>query len=186
MRSGGARAARPSRRAARTATLRATCLLTDQVFLPFEAPISSLGARTAAARPSRPRTRSGLKIRVAVIAFTSDLGHGRQRSGATRRTTRSSSAASSPSSTRNRLLISMPSGFGFYNEPQAGRARSRRRRRRSAGRDADGRSPSRPPHAVRALAAAEGSRCPKSRPAAATTSATARSSPRPSLRSSCS
>jgi hypothetical protein len=87
-------------------------LITEQVFLPFEAPISKSASdeltKTVAAANAR-----GYKIRVAVIAFTGDLGtavslwrHPQDYSKFL-----GSELAFSYS---NRLLIAMPSGFGFY------------------------------------------------------------------------
>ena len=89
-------------------------LLTDQVFMPFEAPISD-SAKSDLRKTVAEANKKGLKLRVAVIAFTSDLG----------------TAVSLWKHPQNYseflgkeiafvytgpLLISMPSGFGFYNE----------------------------------------------------------------------
>ena len=89
-------------------------LLTTQVFLPFEAPISKFAQddlRKTVAEANKKR----FKLRVALIAFTSDLG----------------TAVSLWKHPQNYseflgkeiafvytgpLLISMPSGFGFYDE----------------------------------------------------------------------
>ena len=88
-------------------------LLTDQVFLPYEAPISGSAAgdlrRTVIAA-----NKKGYKLRVALIAFTSDLGT-------------AVSLWKHPEDYSNflgkeiafvytgPLLVSMPSGYGFYN-----------------------------------------------------------------------
>jgi hypothetical protein len=89
-------------------------LLTDQVFLPFEAPISK-SAQDDLRKTVAEANKKGFKIRVAVIAFTSDLG----------------TAVSLWKHSQNYseflgkeiafvypgpLLISMPAGFGFYDE----------------------------------------------------------------------
>ena len=89
-------------------------LLTDPVFLPFEAPISK-SAQNELRKTVAEANKKHFKIRVAVIAFTSDLG----------------TAVSLWKHPQNYseflgkeiafvytgpLLISMPSGFGFYDE----------------------------------------------------------------------
>jgi hypothetical protein len=88
-------------------------LLTDQVFLPFEAPISA-SAKNELQKTVAEANAKGYRIRVAVIAFTGDLG----------------SAVSlwkkpQPYSKflwnelsfqyDKRLLVAMPAGFGFYD-----------------------------------------------------------------------
>ena len=89
-------------------------LLTDQVFLPFEAPISK-SAQNDLRKTVDEANKKHFKIRVAVIAFTSDLGT-------------AVSLWKHPQSYSEflgkeiafvytgPLLISMPSGFGFYDE----------------------------------------------------------------------
>ena len=89
-------------------------LLTDQVFLPFEAPISK-SAQNDLRKTVAESNKKHFKIRVAVIAFTSDLGT-------------AVSLWKHPQSYSEflgkeiafvytgPLLISMPSGFGFYDE----------------------------------------------------------------------
>jgi len=89
-------------------------LLTDQVFLPFEAPISN-SAQNDLRKTVGEANKKHFKIRVAVIAFTSDLGT-------------AVSLWKHPQSYSEflgkeiafvytgPLLISMPSGFGFYDE----------------------------------------------------------------------
>jgi hypothetical protein len=88
-------------------------LLTDQVFLPYEAPISKQAADQLRATVAEAN-KKGFKIRVAVIAFTGDLG-----------TAVSLWRHPQPYSKflwseiafvySNRLLVVMPSGFGFYD-----------------------------------------------------------------------
>jgi hypothetical protein len=88
-------------------------LLTSQVFLPYEAPISKQAADELRATVAEANKR-GFKIRVAVIAFTGDLG-----------TAVSLWRHPQPYSKflwseiafvySNRLLVAMPSGFGFYD-----------------------------------------------------------------------
>ena len=87
-------------------------LITEQVFLPFEAPISKSASEELTKTVAEANKR-GFKIRVAVIAFTGDLGtavslwrHPQDYSKFL-----GSELAFSYS---NRLLIAMPSGFGFY------------------------------------------------------------------------
>jgi hypothetical protein len=92
-------------------------LLTDQVFLPFEAPISK-SEQNNLRETVVEANKKGFKLRVALIAFTSDLG----------------TAVSLWKHPQNYseflgkeiafvytgpLLISMPSGFGFYNEDKS-------------------------------------------------------------------
>ena len=88
-------------------------LLTDQVFLPYEAPISGSAAgdlrQTVAAA-----NKKGFKIRVALIAFTSDLGtavslwkHPEDYSKFLGKEI--AFVYTGP------LLVSMPSGYGFYD-----------------------------------------------------------------------
>jgi hypothetical protein len=88
-------------------------LLTNQVFLPFEAPISDSAAsdlkQTVAAANEK-----GYTIRVAVIAFTGDLGTA---VSLWRRPQDYSKFLGSEIAFvyKNRLLVAMPSGFGFYD-----------------------------------------------------------------------
>ncbi len=87
-------------------------LITQQVFLPFEAPISASAAdelkQTVAAANQR-----GYTIRVAVIAFTGDLGTAVSLWGHPQDYAKflGSELAFAYS---NRLLVSMPAGFGLY------------------------------------------------------------------------
>ena len=88
-------------------------LLTNQVFLPYEAPISKQAAQELRATVAEAN-KKGFKIRVAVIAFTGDLG-----------TAVSLWRHHQPYAKflwseiafvySNRLLVAMPSGFGFYD-----------------------------------------------------------------------
>ena len=89
-------------------------LLTDRVFLPYEAPISKSAAddlrKTVAGASSK-----GYKIRVALIAFTGDLGtavslwrHPQDYSKFL--------ASEIAFVTTDRLLVAMPSGWGFYDK----------------------------------------------------------------------
>jgi hypothetical protein len=128
-------------------------LLTQQVFIGPEVPISSADQdellNTVAAANER-----GFKIRVALIAFTGDLGT------AVSLWRHPQSYAKFLGSEiafvyTNRLLIAMPSGFGFYRgrKPVAKEQRVLRRIRPGKTPVALARSTTR---AVRALAAAEG------------------------------
>ena len=87
-------------------------LITQQVFIPFEAPIST-SAKDELIKTVAAANERGYKIRVAVIAFTGDLGT------AVSLWRHPQSYAKFLGSElafvySNRLLISMPSGFGFY------------------------------------------------------------------------
>jgi len=89
-------------------------LLTDQVFLPFEAPISN-SAQSDLRKTVSEANNKGFKLRVALIAFTSDLGtavslwkHPQDYSEFLGREI--AFVYTGP------LLVAMPSGFGFYNE----------------------------------------------------------------------
>jgi hypothetical protein len=89
-------------------------LLTDEVFLPFEAPISN-SAQDNLRKTVAEANKKGLKLRVALIAFTSDLGtatalwrHPQDYSEFLGKEV--AFVYTGP------LLISMPSGFGFYNQ----------------------------------------------------------------------
>ena len=88
-------------------------LLTSQVFLPFEAPISS-SAKADLTKTVAASNSQGYKIRVAVIAFTGDLGTAvslwkRPKDYAKFLWSEIAFVYS------NRLLVVMPSGFGFYD-----------------------------------------------------------------------
>jgi hypothetical protein len=87
-------------------------LITQQVFLPFEAPISK-SASDELTKTVAAANKQGFTIRVAVIAFTGDLGTAISlwRHPQDYAKFLGSELAFAYS---NRLLISMPSGFGFY------------------------------------------------------------------------
>jgi hypothetical protein len=88
-------------------------LITQQVFIPFEAPISN-SAKDELVKTVAAANERGYKIRVAVIAFTGDLGTAvslwRQPQSYSRFL-----GSELAFVYRNRLLIAMPSGFGFYH-----------------------------------------------------------------------
>jgi hypothetical protein len=88
-------------------------LITQQVFIPFEAPISN-SAKNELIKTVALANERGYKIRVAVIAFTGDLGTA---VSLWRHPQSYSKFLGSELAFvyRNRLLISMPSGFGFYH-----------------------------------------------------------------------
>jgi hypothetical protein len=88
-------------------------LLTTQVFLPFEAPISKSAADELTSTVAAAN-RQGYRIRVAVIAFSGDLGTAVslwKRPQDYSRFLWSEIAFVYA----NRLLVAMPSGFGFHN-----------------------------------------------------------------------
>jgi hypothetical protein len=88
-------------------------LLTEQTFLPFEAPISD-SAKNDLNKTVAEANAKGYPIRVAIIAFTGDLG-----------TVGSLWAKPQPYAKflwnelsfqyNKRLLVAMPAGFGIYN-----------------------------------------------------------------------
>jgi hypothetical protein len=89
-------------------------LLTDQVFLPFEAPISK-SSQDDLRKTVAEANKKGVKLRVALIAFTSDLGtavslwkHPQQYSEFLGKEI--AFVYTGP------LLVSMPSGFGYYDQ----------------------------------------------------------------------
>jgi hypothetical protein len=88
-------------------------LISAQVFLPFEAPISK-SASNELTETVAAANRKGYKIRVAVIAFTGDLGTAVSlwRHPQDYAKFLGSELAFAYA---NRLLIAMPSGFGVYN-----------------------------------------------------------------------
>jgi hypothetical protein len=87
-------------------------LITQQVFLPFEAPISK-SASDGLTKTVAAANKRGFRIRVAVIAFTGDLGTAVSlwRHPQDYAKFLGSELAFAYS---NRLLVSMPAGFGFY------------------------------------------------------------------------
>jgi len=89
-------------------------LLTDQVFLPFEAPISD-SAKKDLRDTVAEANKKGVKLRVALIAFTSDLGtatalwaHPQDYSEFLGKEI--AFTYTGP------LLVSMPAGYGFYDQ----------------------------------------------------------------------
>jgi hypothetical protein len=89
-------------------------LLTDQVFLPFEAPITS-SAQNDLRKTVADANKKGFRLRVALIAFTSDLGtatalwrHPQDYSEFLGKEIAFVYAGP--------LLVSMPAGFGFYDQ----------------------------------------------------------------------
>jgi hypothetical protein len=89
-------------------------LLTDQVFLPFEAPISDSAKKDLRSTVAEAN-KKGVKVRVALIAFTSDLGtatalwaHPQDYSEFLGKEIAFTYAGP--------LLVSMPAGFGFYDQ----------------------------------------------------------------------
>jgi hypothetical protein len=133
-------------------------LLTEQVFLPFEAPISKSAGDDLRKTVSSANAK-GYKVRVAVIAFTGDLGtavslwkHPEDYSKFLGKEI--AFVYTGP------LLISMPSGFGFYNQ-----GRPVAKEQRVLARLRPGTTPTplaeSTTAAVRALAAADGITLPK-------------------------
>lgn len=89
-------------------------LLTDQVFLPFEAPISD-SAQKDLRNTVAEANKKGFKIRVALIAFTSDLGTATALWGHPEDYSKFLGKEIAFVTT-DPLLVSMPSGFGFYDQ----------------------------------------------------------------------
>jgi hypothetical protein len=133
-------------------------LITEQVFLPFEAPISKSASdeltKTVAAANKR-----GYTIRVAVIAFTGDLGTAVSlwRHPQDYAKFLGSELAFSYS---NRLLVAMPSGFGFYHGRKPTAKEQRLLAKLKPGKTPTALTES-TTQAVRALAAANGIVLPK-------------------------
>jgi hypothetical protein len=134
-------------------------LLTDQVFLPFEAPISD-SAKKDLRNTVSEANKKGFKIRVALIAFTSDLGTATALWGHPQDYSKFL-AKEIAFVTTDPLLVSMPAGFGFYDQgrPVASEQQVLAKVKR-------GRVPTELAEsttaAVRALAAAKGITLPKS------------------------
>jgi hypothetical protein len=134
-------------------------LLTDQVFLPFEAPISDSAKKDLRDTVSEAN-KKGFKIRVALIAFTSDLGTATALWGHPQDYSKFL-AKEIAFVTTDPLLVSMPAGFGFYDQgrPVASEQQVLAKVKR-------GRVPTELAEsttaAVRALAAAKGITLPKS------------------------
>jgi hypothetical protein len=89
-------------------------LLTDQVFLPFEAPISN-SAQSDLRKTVAEANKKGFKIRVALIAFTSDLGTATALWGQPQNYSKFLGKEIAFVTT-DPLLVSMPAGFGFYDQ----------------------------------------------------------------------
>ena len=133
-------------------------LLTSQVYVPFEAPISKSAAKelrdTVAAANAR-----GYTIRVALIAFTGDLGTAVSLWGHPQDYSKFlwSELAFVY---KNRLLVVMTAGFGFYN-----RRKPVAKERRVLAKVKPGKTPTplaqSASEAVRALAASAGVTLPK-------------------------
>src|SRR5262249_48646288 len=89
-------------------------LLTEPVFFPFEAPISD-SAKKDLQQAVADTNAKGYTIRVAIIAFTGDLGTAAALWGHPQAYARFlwNELAFRYS---NRLLVAMPAGFGFYND----------------------------------------------------------------------
>ena len=133
-------------------------LITQQVFIPFEAPISKSASdeltKTVAAANKR-----GYKIRVAVIAFTGDLGTAISLWGHPQEYAKflGSELAFAYS---DRLLVAMPAGFGIYRGKKPVAQELRVLAKRKPGKTPTALTES-TTHAVRALAAANGIVLPK-------------------------
>ena len=133
-------------------------LITQQVFIPFEAPISKSASdeltKTVAAANER-----GYKIRVAVIAFTRDLGTAISLWGHSQDYAKflGSELAFAYS---NRLLVAMPAGFGVYRGKKPVAQELRVLAKRKPGKTPTALTES-TTQAVRALAAAQGVVLPK-------------------------
>jgi hypothetical protein len=89
-------------------------LLTDQVFLPFEAPISDSAKNDLRSTVSEAN-KKGFKLRVAVITFTSDLGTATALWGHPQDYSKFLGKEIAFVTT-DPLLVAMPSGFGFYDQ----------------------------------------------------------------------
>jgi hypothetical protein len=89
-------------------------LLTDQVFLPFEAPVSK-SAQDNLRKTVAEANKKGFKLRVALIAFTSDLGSATALWGHPEDYSKFLGKEIAFVTT-DPLLVSMPSGFGFYDQ----------------------------------------------------------------------
>jgi hypothetical protein len=89
-------------------------LLTEEVFFPFEAPISA-SAKKDLQETVAAANEKGYTIRVAIIAFTGDLGTAVALWGHPQAYSKFlwNELAFQYS---NRLLVAMPAGFGFYND----------------------------------------------------------------------
>jgi hypothetical protein len=133
-------------------------LLTQQVFLPFEAPIST-SAKSDLQKTVAAANSKGYTIRVAIIAFTGDLGTA---VSLWQRPQPYAKFLWSELSFQyaNRLLVAMPNGFGFYNGPRSIDKELTVLRKMKAGQIPTDLTES-AGEAVRALAAANGVKLPK-------------------------
>ncbi len=89
-------------------------LLTDHVFLPFEAPIST-STQNDLRKTVSEANKKGFKLRVAVIAFSSDLGTATALWGQPQNYSKFLGKEIAFVTT-DPLLVAMPSGFGFYDQ----------------------------------------------------------------------
>jgi hypothetical protein len=133
-------------------------LLTDQVFLPFEAPISK-SVQDDLRKTVAEANKKGFKIRVALIAFTSDLGTA---TALWRHPQDYSKFLGKEIAfvTTDPLLVSMPAGFGFYDQDRPVAKQQRVLARIQPGKVPTALAES-TTAAVRALAAAQGITLPK-------------------------
>ena len=140
-------------------------LLTQQVFLPFEAPISKPASKELTEMVAAANEK-GYTIRVALIAFTGDLGTAVSLWGHPQAYSKFLGSEIA-FVYKNRLLVAMPSGFGFYNgkKPVAKELRVLARVKPGKTPTPLARSAS---EAVRALAAASGITLPRSSGSSAT------------------
>ena len=133
-------------------------LLAAQIFVPYEAPIPGSAADELRKTVASANTK-GYKIRVAVIAFTGDLGTAVSLWRHPREYAKFLGKEIAFVYT-GRLLIAMPSGFGFYNQ-----GRPVAREQHVLARVPVGQTPTRLAEssaaAVRAVAAADGITVPK-------------------------
>jgi len=133
-------------------------LLTEQVFYPFEAPISD-SAKKELSETVAEANKRGYPIRVALIAFTGDLGTAVslwKKPQPYARFLGSEIAFVYP----KRLLVVMPSGFGVYNGKASVAKEERALRTVRPGKTPTPLAES-AAEAVRAMAAADGVTVPK-------------------------
>jgi hypothetical protein len=133
-------------------------LLTEQVFYPFEAPISD-SAKKELSETVAEANKRGYPVRVALIAFTGDLGTAVslwKKPQPYAKFLGSEIAFVYP----KRLLVVMPSGFGVYNGKQSVAKEQRALRNLTPGKTPTPLTES-AAEAVRAMAASEGITLPK-------------------------
>jgi hypothetical protein len=133
-------------------------LLTDQVFLPFEAPISE-SAKKDLRETVAEANKKGFKLRVALIAFTSDLGTANALWGHPEDYSKFLGKEIAFVTT-DPLLVSMPAGFGFYDQDRPVTEQQRVLAKIKPGKIPTALAES-TTAAVRALAAAKGITLPK-------------------------